>query len=544
MSKHTTTASRLLSVLLGTASFVALATSGHALAQASPEAGSTEVVVTASRRSEKAKDVPVSLTSISGEKLAVLNSSGQDVRLLSGRAPSLVVESSFGRTFPRFYIRGLGNTDFDVNSVSPVSVVYDDVALESPMLKSFPIFDLADVEVLRGPQGTLFGRNTPAGVVKLDSAKPSDTFGGYGSLSYGTYGTTNVEAAVTGPLENGFAFRLSGQIQHRDDWVNNVSTVNTLADKKLEGYDDRAIRAQLSYKSGSFDALINIHGRSLDGTPRVFRAGLFKKGSNDFNTGFKVDQVSLDGVTSQTLSSSGLNLHLNYHFDGLGTLRSISAFESAKVESSGDIDGGDVYDSSLALHHASAGIGFNSTGGTSKPEELSQELRFEFDPWGAFRTQVGAYYFDQKLYYSELSYSATGAVTSDLEHHDKDTNWGVFASGEYKATDALTIRSGLRYSNDKKHSLVSGLAACGGFCTTIALPATLDVKGDNVSGDLSATYVVSPTLNLYARYASGYQAPAIQDRVNFIFDFTKLQSAKAETVNSIEAGLKSELLPV
>ncbi|MGM3253223.1 Plug domain-containing protein, partial [Escherichia coli] len=91
----------------------------------------------------------------------VLNSSGLDIRFLSSRTPSLQIESSFGRTFPRFYIRGLGNTDFDINAAQPVSVVYDDVALENSLLKSFPVFDLQNVEVLRGPQGTLFGRNTP-----------------------------------------------------------------------------------------------------------------------------------------------------------------------------------------------------------------------------------------------------------------------------------------------------------------------------------------------------------------------------------------------
>ncbi len=536
--------SRHTVALLATVSAISLFASAPAAfaqdaAPAAPAAGdTTEVVVTASRRSEHAKDVPVSLTSISGEKLDVLNSSGQDIRLLSGRTPSLIVESSFGRTFPRFYIRGLGNTDFDVNSPQPVSVVYDDVALESPMLKSFPVFDLADVEVLRGPQGTLFGRNTPAGVVKLDSAKPSDTFGGYFSGTLGSYGQKNMEAAVTDSLGGGFSFRLSGMEQHRDDWVNNTSTVNTLAKSKLEGYTDRAARFQLAYKAEDFDALLNIHGRSLDGTPRVFRAGLFKKGSNGFNDGFNVKNVSLDGVTSQSLTSSGIDLHLNFTLGSIGTLRSITAYETAEVESSGDIDGGDVYDGSLALNHAAAGIGFDSTGGKSKPQETSQELRLEFNPWGAFRGQVGAYYFDQKLYYSELSYDTTGAANSDLEHHDKDTTWGVFASGDYKVSDALTVRGGLRYSNDKKHSLVSGLAACGGFCTTIPLPATASLKGDNVSGDLSATYVVTPNINWYARYASGYQAPAIQDRVNFIFDFTALQTAKAETVNSIETGIK------
>ena len=112
------------------------------------------------------------------------------------RVPSLIIESSFGRTFPRFYIRGLGNTDFDFNASQPVSLVYDDVVLENPILKGFPVFDLDRVEVLRGPQGTLFGRNTPAGIVKFDSVKPSNTTNGYGRISYGSFNGVTAQGAV------------------------------------------------------------------------------------------------------------------------------------------------------------------------------------------------------------------------------------------------------------------------------------------------------------------------------------------------------------
>src|SRR5213076_714206 len=128
---------------------------------------------------------------ISDETLAAINSGGADIRGLSGRVPSLNIESSFGRTFPRPYIRGLGNTDFDLNASQPVSFVYDEVVLENPILKGVPLFDVDQVEVLRGPQGTLFGRNTPAGVLKFDSVKPSQSFGGYAQASYATYGTVN-----------------------------------------------------------------------------------------------------------------------------------------------------------------------------------------------------------------------------------------------------------------------------------------------------------------------------------------------------------------
>src|SRR5437762_2584518 len=170
-----------LRVLLAAgASATAFAFAAPAFAQAtnaSNEVG--EVLVTAQKRTENINDVPLAVTAVSGEKLDAIRSSGGDIRVFSARVPSLTLESSFGRTFPRPYIRGLGNTDFDLNASQPVSFVYDEVVLETPVLKGFPLFDIAQVEVLRGPQGTLFGRNTPAGVLKFDSVKPGAEFGGY-----------------------------------------------------------------------------------------------------------------------------------------------------------------------------------------------------------------------------------------------------------------------------------------------------------------------------------------------------------------------------
>ena len=125
------------------------------------------VTVTAQKREENIQDVPVSVAVLSGEALDVLGSGGFDIRQLSSRLPSLQIESSFGRAFPRFYVRGLGNTDFDLNASQPVSLVVDGVVQENPILKGFPIFDVERIENLRGPQGTLFGRNTPAGAVML-----------------------------------------------------------------------------------------------------------------------------------------------------------------------------------------------------------------------------------------------------------------------------------------------------------------------------------------------------------------------------------------
>jgi len=505
---------------------------------AAPDQANGDIVVTALRRAESSKNVPIAVTAIGGEKLDTLNSSGLDVRFLSSRVPSLQIESSFGRTFPRFYIRGLGNTDFDPNAAQPVSVVYDDVALESPMLKSFPVFDLASVEVLRGPQGTLFGRNTPAGVVKLDSTKPGQTWSGYASASWATYDTVNAEAAIGGPLGGGFAFRASGLLQYRDDWVTNTATTKG-ADAKLEGYRDAAGRFQIGYSGGDFNALLSAHVRDLTGSPRVFRAGLIAKGSNEFTPGFDPSKVALDGYTSQSLTQWGTNLHLDYHFAGLGTLYSIAAFEKAKVESTGDIDGGNVY--SFPTGALNVSLFPSNTGGITRPSEFSQELRFASDPMGGFRFQAGAYYFHQTLNYAEYDYTfpPTGSraanLDQDIEHRDKNENYGVFASLEFKPTEALTLRAGARYSHDRKDDKISGYSP---NLFGVVLPLEARASASQVTWDASATYAVSSAVNVYARVATGYQGPAIQDRVTF---GSTQNVAKKQTTISVEGGVKGAL---
>jgi iron complex outermembrane recepter protein len=502
-----------------------------------------DIVVTATRRSELAKDVPVAVSAISGDKLDVLNSSGLDIRFLSSRVPSLQIESSFGRTFPRFYIRGLGNTDFDPNAAQPVSVVYDDIALESPMLKSFPVFDLQSVQVLRGPQGTLFGRNTPAGVVKLDPKLPGDVTEGYAQAEYGSKGTFNGEMAVGGPTGlEGLSYRVSGIMQSRDNWVTNDDTSN-IANGRLEGYKDVAGRAQLQYKSGDFTARVEGHIRHLDGSPRIFRAGLFRTGSNHFNDGFDIDHVALDNYTSQSMSQWGANLHLDYHLDGIGTFYSITGYERARVESTGDIDGGNVYGATTPSQLNVAGFP-DVTGGVTRPREFSQELRFASDYFGNVRFQGGGYYFRQRLDYAEYAYATpnTGVRATDLNqallHHDLNENYGIFASGEWKATDKFTLTAGVRYSHDRKHDIVrdgfpNGLASANVFGTL--LPTEARVKGSAVTWDASGTYALTRNVNLYARAATGYLGPAIQDRVTFGSQQT---TAKKQTTLSFEGGIK------
>ena len=247
--------------------------------------------------------MPLSVAALEGERLSAMFEGGGDIQVLAARVPSLYAESSNGRLAPRFYIRGLGNSDFDLAASQPVSIIVDEVVLENVILKSFPMFDLERVEVLRGPQGTLFGRNTPAGIVKFDTQKPTQEFAGDAAVSYGELGSMSFEGAVGGGLTDAISFRLSALYQERDDWIDNNFTGENDA---MGGYDEFAYRAQLLIEpSDTFSALLNIHGRDIDGTASIFRANVLGPGSDGFNSNYDRDSVSYDERQQQSAERQG-----------------------------------------------------------------------------------------------------------------------------------------------------------------------------------------------------------------------------------------------
>jgi len=494
------------------------------------------VTVTADRRTENIKNVPVSVSTLSGEKLDVLNSGGDDIRLLAARVPSLNIESSFGRAFPRFYIRGLGNTDFDLNASQPVSLVYDDVVLESPILKGFPIFDLAQIEVVRGPQGTLFGRNTPAGVVKFDSVRPSQQPEGYASASYGRFGTANVEAAFNLPLSGDWAARVSALVQHRDDWVENTHDAGPT--QSLEGHDDRAARVQLLYEPhAQFSALLNLHGRDLEGSARLFRANIIEPGTNELVAGFDASTISIDGRNEQELSNTGGSLRMRWSFGELA-LHSITGYETVESYSRGDIDGG--FGAAFAPPSGPGLIPFPSESADGLPEhsQITQELRLESSHPGPLNWQAGLYYFDEDITIDSFSYDSLGGGAENGYAQQRQTNraYAVFGSLKYAVTDKLGLRGGLRYTRDKKNfSAQRFTSPIGGGAVG---PLTANPSDDDVSWDLSGTYALTADTNLYARVATSFRAPSIQGRILF---GDALSIADSEKILSYEAGVKSDL---
>jgi len=497
---------------------------GAAMAQTATQPQLETVVVTAQRRAENIKDVPVSVTMLKDERLDVLLSGGQDIRVLAGKVPSLNIESSNGRTFPRFYIRGYGNTDFNAFASQPVSLIYDDVVQENGILKGFPMFDLAGVEVLRGPQGTLFGRNTPAGVVKFESAKPNlDKVEGYYSLSWASHNTINLEGAANVPLSKEWAMRVSTLRQHRDDFVDNTFTG---AKDSLEGYNEHAERVQFLYKpSTTFNALFNVHSRSTTGSARLFRANLIRQGTNDFADGYDFTKIGTNAQNGQHLRTNGANVRLSWDL-GAVKLFSITGYEGVDdYLSRGDIDGG---------YPNQPGVPFQveTAGGLSYLKQYSQEFRVESKNAGPLNWQTGVYWFKESAEGLTDNFDTAGARTSHLVSHQNNTAKAIFGSVTYDLSSDLVLRGGVRYTNDKKdfRTVTNINVAQTG-------PSTADADKSKANWDASLTYKINPDVNAYARVATGFRAPSIAAASAAV----PITVADAETITSYEAGIKADL---
>ncbi len=511
-----------------------------------------EVIVTAEKRPEDIQKIPVAVSTLAGSDLSLIMTAGPDIRAISGRVPSLVLESSFGRAFPRFYMRGLGNSDFDLNASQPVSMIVDEVVMENPIVKGMPLFDLDRVEVLRGPQGTLFGRNTPAGVIKFDTKRPSQEFDSSFRVSYGTFNNVDVDGGIGFALGKTLSARFSALYQSESDWVDNKWSGYTGKNPALGGYETGAARLQFLWQpSDKFSALLNVHGWHVDGTARIFRANIIKKGTNDLVDGFKQDTVYQDGLNAQLISSLGGLLRFDWNLGG-ATLTSITGYERLNnMYSRGDIDGG--YGGEFDGHPGGPGfIPFTSESadGIPKLDQVTEELRMASNSTGPFNWLVGAYYFNEKVdidSFSYNSYVAGNPQNGYATQHQTTDSYALFGSFDFKLGEAWSLKAGVRYTDDKKDFEADRPQPL--FQPPLTHPITRHTSDNNVSGDLSLTYRANDNVNWYGRVATGYRGPAIQGRIMFAPDFSDGQDpatngvsvADAETINSFELGVKTIL---
>ena len=514
-----------------------------------------EVIVTATRREENLQDVPISIATLSGERFDSLFNGGEDVLALSGRVPGLYAESSNGRAAPRFYVRGLGNIDFDLGASQPVSYILDDVVMENVVLKSFPLFDVEQVEVIRGPQGTLFGRNTTAGIVKVSTRRPTQETEGFVRGSLGTFNTADVEGAIGGALGNSdFSFRASGIYRTRDDWIDNGFTGENDA---MGGYDEKAGRIQLQYETDSFRGLLLAQARDLDGTASIFRANIFNTGSNDLNGNYDRDTVYFDGGDNnpQSYENTGVTLNLEWAFANGSTLTSITSFQDADGSSRGDIDGGVVDFTNSAPCPAGIvcdpaapvfGVPTLTFPGTilvpsvtedgADTDQFTQEFRLASDAEGAFSWQTGFYYFDSSLTVETDSFASLGQNTR--VRYDNEA-WAVFGQAAFELNEEWRVLGGLRYTDDEKKYRVLQYS---GLWESLGIPtiSPLSAEDDQVSWDVAAHWSVASTQTLFGRIAYGFRGPTIQGRDVAFLEFPTI--ADSETVLSYEIGYKANFL--
>ena len=497
---------------------------------AETEGGLATIIVTANRREENLQDVPVSAELLDSERLGAVFSGAADITALAGTVPGLNVESSNGRVAPRFYIRGLGNTDFDLAASQPVSVLLDDVVLENVTLKSFPVFDVAGVEVLRGPQGTLFGRNTPAGLVKVTSIKPSNARDIRASISYGRYDTIALNAAIGGALvEDVLALRVSGQLQSRSDWISNGFTGENDA---LGGYTDIAVRGQLLFTPGERARILAaVNYRDLKGASTFFRANVLgptpqqPRNTNGLNNNYERDTVFFDGGAGNNADYEqlGLTLTASYEFDG-ATLTAIASRWTSEGASRGDIDGG--FGASFLPVMGPGFIPFPAdTQDSIDLEQNTFELRLASSGSGPLNWQIGGFYFDSDFDVTTVGFPFPPEVT--VNH--TNTAWALFGQVSYQLTDTLRATGGIRYTDDEKDFFVRAGAP----------RQPVSVGDGQFDWDISLFANVADNASVYAKVANSFRAPTIQGRDVAFFSAPSV--AQSENITSYELGFKSEL---
>jgi len=488
-----------------------------------------EIVVTAQKREQTLSEVPAAVSAITGELVSDYLGGAQDIRALAARVPGLNIETSNGRTQPRFYLRGLGNIDFDVNANQPVAMIFDEIAYENNTLRSVPLFDIERIEVLKGPQGSLFGRNTNAGVIKIDSVKPSSDRNGYFSASYGSRETFIAEAASNFSFTDTLTARASLKYQERGKWIDNI--YNGPGDD-FGAFDEFAWRLQLLWQpSDTFSGHLKLHGFSQDGSdPNVFYANAIALGTSGVRPEFNEKIANHDSeIASMDTDHVGGALNLRWDFSNNMSLTSITGYDTLENFQGADVDGGELTFDVADIGKLGKQNWFSvATGdGLDDLEQFSQEFRLAGQREKLF-WQAGFYYFDEDfdlINQDFINPAATALVSQQTQ------SMAVFGQAEYELSDAWALTVGGRWTDDEK-DLQVGPGVTGGSVT----PASISVSDDFFNWDVAVTFDSSEDWTWYGRIATGSRGPVTLGRFGFV------SSARTEDTLSGELGFKSMLM--
>jgi iron complex outermembrane receptor protein len=437
--------------------------------------GIEELVVSAQKRVESVQDVPISMTVFSGETLKEFGVTTP--RDLTAFTPNMNWIGNEGSNVNNVFLRGVGDFSFHANQVGAVGIVVDEVSLNTPLLTNFALFDMERVEVLRGPQNTLFGHNTTGGAIQFVSRKPriGEELNGYVTVTGGNEERFDVEAAAGIPLGETAAARIALTRVSRGDYIDNRNTGDDEG-----GFERYAARGQLLWRPvDTVDILLNIHGGKFHGDSTRWKqvgfadpaTGLsptdgappcptFKpepgNGCSD-QTGF-IDTADVSENFSGNPNVFDIDTYggaLNIKWDlGWAELTSVTALEAAESQRAEDSDGGPSY--IFTFHQG------------TDTEQWSQELRLASPAENRFRWIAGFYYFFED---AELTTVVPGAnfafepafdpltpipeagVTKFIRHTTLDQDnevWSIYGQIDFDVTDRLKISAGLRYSNETK----------------------------------------------------------------------------------------------
>ena len=507
---------------------------GIAVAQA--ESTLEEVVVTAQKRAENLQDIPVAVSAL-GE--AALENSGFDgINDLSYMVPSL----QFGNFGPVTFvaIRGIGVENTTAGGDPGVAMHLDGVYVGRPVGALFTAFDTERVEVLRGPQGTLYGRNATGGSVNLITRKPSQEVEGEVEATLGDYNLRRVRGAVSLPLSDNVAARVVAFSEDRDGFTENSVSGGTEANDSdsyggrghlsIDFSDSSSMLLSASYVNSSGvgnQPEVREPYPDMLGGPNVVGEVDFIVNGNKLVNNLKPFEEAKDTRESQDNEFLMVSATLDWDFENFA-VKSITAYGESEFDSYQDTDSSAKALGVLELDESA--------------EQLSQEIQILSTGDSALQWIAGLYYFNEEATRFSTFFESRFAVFATRNNTEagvklggdvEATSWAVFGQGTYDISDALSVTVGLRYTDDDKEGTNQNILFTPLFVDKVELDS------QEWTGKLVLDWDFSESSMLYASYARGYksgginQVAIVQQGRQAIYD--------PEFVDTIEVGLKSRL---
>ena len=517
-------------VVLGSS---AMAQSAPAAAAAAASAATLDrVEVTAQRRVESAQEVGVAVSVLSGDELRAKGITS--VNKLQNEIPSLEIEPAFGSGQPQFRIRGIGFQDYGSNNSSPVGVYLDEVSFAFPVQTQGLLFDLERVEVLRGPQGTLYGKNTTGGAINFVSKAPTKQTEFGGSIGIGSYGAKTAQGYVSGALSDTVRGRLSVATEQDGGWQRNRTTGEKLGDKNIS-----ALRGQLEWDvtrdlTAKLSLNHNIDKSDVQGlslfTARPTYGFVADTNRRATGWGFASDFAALVGESANARphkDNSATNVALTLNWDlGATQLTSITAHQRFDRKELADWDGTEINHSDVFWK--------------DKATTLSQELRLASKGQGSFNWVGGVYASREKL--SEdwtTDFRRDYGLITRTRYDQTGRTWAVFGQVDQALSRDLKLIVGLRQEHEKRAiddfstnttPVVPGLGVNG---------AAQSLSKDNTSGKLALEYTPAAGQVLYGSISRGVKSGGIT--AHNTFNTLALEPFQPEKLLAFELGYKADL---